>query len=98
MNYLFTRSGPLTYPVSCHPNTDKNKNYRWLSNSFLIMFHESEDPHNYTFNEEERIMKNKNTLKIPDMVHPHPNSMYKEKRVLANGKLDADFCKEKDRL
>lgn len=43
-------------------------------------------------------MKNKNTLKIPDMVHPHPNSMYKEKRVLANGKLDADFCKEKDGL
>ena len=44
-------------------------------------------------------MNNKNTLKIPDMVpDPHPNSMYKEKRVLANGKLDADFCKEKDGL
>ena len=32
------------------------------------------------------------------MVNQHPNSMYKEKRVLANGKLDADFCKEKDGL
>jgi len=43
-------------------------------------------------------VNNKNTLKIPDKVHPHLNSKYKEKRVLVNGKLDADFCKEKDGL